>query len=196
MARRHATSLIVPAVETRRDRRARMRDGRQLAGPSARRRAARQNRQAVEKAAREASPALSRAGEPGPAAGGPPAVPCAGPPGDFGHPRRRLPVPRRSRPGRGGCVDRQRRVQPTLVRVRPLGALRTWRYHQPQHCRRRGDRHRKISPAEEPGDPLTVLSPPRLCARGPEGGVDRRRPRGRRFGHRARTWHAGPDQPA
>ena len=40
----------------------------------------------------------------------PPAIPCAGPPGNLGYPRRRVPVPRRSRPGRGGCVDRQRGV--------------------------------------------------------------------------------------
>jgi hypothetical protein len=70
MARRHTTSLFVPAAESRRTRRARKRTERQLAGELLRaEQAARASRQAAERAARKGSPILPRAGEAGTAAG-------------------------------------------------------------------------------------------------------------------------------
>jgi hypothetical protein len=67
--RRHASSLVVPPREKRRDRRTRQRRERELATELASaRRAARRDQVAAEKRQRREQPFLPRAGEPGPAA--------------------------------------------------------------------------------------------------------------------------------
>jgi hypothetical protein len=67
--RRYATSLVVPARETRRDRRARQRTEHELAAQMARaEKHDQQARRAAERQQRRDQPYLPRAGEPGPAA--------------------------------------------------------------------------------------------------------------------------------
>ena len=68
--RRHAASLLVPAREPRKTRRARVKAERALAAELARaEQAARRERRDAEKAARRDTPFLPRSGERGPAAG-------------------------------------------------------------------------------------------------------------------------------